>query len=106
MGERRCQGECGKSEIMYFGGGVQEKVNLGLAEKEDYLRILGVLLGRDWKGGRDRLYEQMINKMRKTLGYWKPANVKIKGEGFDGKYAHYEQTGACDRCIRCTRECS
>lgn len=69
-----------KSEIMYIGEGSIGRVEIGLKEKQDYFRVLGVNLGIKDKEGRDMQYEGIVNNIRKTLGFWKQRGLGLKGK--------------------------
>ena len=70
-----------KSEIMYVGVERAGRREIGLKEKKDYFRMLGVNLGIEDKEGRDMQFEGIMNGIRKTLRFWKLRGLKLKGKG-------------------------
>ena len=69
-----------KSEIMYINKDREERVEIGIKEKTDYFRVLGVNLGIKEEVGRDRQYEGIVTSIRKTLGFWRKRGLKLKGK--------------------------
>ncbi len=69
-----------KSEIMYIGKDKAGRIEIGLKEKKDYIRVLGVNLGIEDREGRDLQYEGIVNSIRKTLGFWKMRGLKLRGK--------------------------
>uniref|UniRef100_A0A671TR16 Reverse transcriptase domain-containing protein n=1 Tax=Sparus aurata TaxID=8175 RepID=A0A671TR16_SPAAU len=69
-----------KSEIMYIGEDSGGRVEIGLKEKKDYLRVLGVNLGIKDKEGRDMQLEGIVNSIKKTLSFWKHRGLGLKGK--------------------------
>ena len=69
-----------KSKIMYVGADRRERVEIGLVEEKEYLRILGINLGIEDRKGRDIQLEGIVNRIRKTLGGWKHRRLKIRGK--------------------------
>ena len=69
-----------KSEIMYIGENREEREEIRMKENKGYMKVLGVNLGIEEKEGRDRQYEGIVNRIRKTLGFWKRRGLKLKGK--------------------------
>ena len=65
---------------MYINKDREERVEIGIKEKTDYFRVLGVNLGIKEEEGRDRQYEGIVNSIRKTLGFWRKRGLKLKGK--------------------------
>jgi len=69
-----------KSEIMYFGDNVGGRRYIGLKERKDCFKVLGVNLGIKAREGRDMQYEGILNSMKRTLGFWRLRGLKLKGK--------------------------
>lgn len=69
-----------KSEIMFVGGDRIDRCEIGLKERKDYFRVLGVNLGIADREGRDMQYEGIVNSIKKMLGFWKMRGLKLKGK--------------------------
>ena len=69
-----------KSEIMYVGIKDEDKIDIGLNEKGDYFKILGVNLGKESKNGRDKVYEGLLNELKRKLNFWKLRGLKLRGK--------------------------
>lgn len=70
----------GKSEIMYMDVSMEERVQLSLRERRDYVRVLGINVGIEQGLGNQIQFDEIIGKMSKVLGFWKSREVGLRGK--------------------------
>lgn len=54
--------------------------DVGLKERKNYLKILGINLGLEGREGRDMQYEGIMNSIRRILMFWGRRRLKLKGK--------------------------
>ena len=69
-----------KSEIMYMNENEKEKAEVGLRERKDYIRVLGINVGIEDRRGREIQYDEIIGGMRKVFGLWKNRKLGLRGK--------------------------
>lgn len=69
-----------RSEIMYIGVDKKGREDVGLKERKNYLKILGINLGLEGREGRDMQYEGIMNSIRRILMFWGRRRLKLKGK--------------------------
>lgn len=69
-----------KSEIMFFGETKISDCGIPFKNVKDYIKVLGVNIGVEDIKARDVTWSVILQKIRRTVNYWKLRGLTLKGK--------------------------